>query len=50
MARGYPEPKEREIPPEWQGALPEGVCAICKRRPAVTDHGYCRTCDAALHG
>lgn len=50
MARGYPSPKVRDEVPDLAGALPEGVCAICKRRPAETERGYCGPCAAALLG
>ena len=48
MARGYPEPREREIPFEWSAVLDDDLCAICKRRRAETSHGYCETCASVL--
>ena len=47
MSKGYPT---REPPPvEVELGLPEGVCVICKRRPAGKE-GTCATCEAILAG
>ena len=50
MASGYASniPLENVAPePEL---LPESVCMICKRRPAVKDQTMCATCAKALAG
>lgn len=47
MARGYPAPKQPAadaIP----RLVPEGLCVICKRRPAEAGGEKCATCREAL--
>lgn len=51
MAKGYPEPRERDDAADLivlEDVIGEGTCFICKKRPGQT-HGMCEPCHAVLH-